>query len=70
MGLKLLILAMIWMILFFAMLLIDSLLIVLFDHPGYSEFLFVGYGIIMLFYTFSYLSLFMPQWLVKRIEKQ
>lgn len=69
MGLKLLLYSMLAMILFFLMLIFDTLLVVLANHPGYSEFMYVAWAFAVLFYVLSYLSLIMPEWLVKRIKK-
>ncbi len=69
MGLKLLFYAMISMILFFLMFIGDTLMIALFDHPGYSEFVYVAWIFAILAYILMYLSLVMPKWLVNRIQK-
>ncbi len=68
-GLTLLFLSMISMIAFFLMLVFDTLLITLTDHPGYSEFVYIAWIFAILFFVFTYLSLIMPKWLVDRIEK-
>ena len=68
-GLNLLFWGMICMIGFFMMFIGDTILIVVFDHPGYSQFVYVAWVFAMLFYIVSYLSLVMPDWLVKRIQK-
>lgn len=68
-GLILLFYAMICMILFFLMFIGDTLMIVLFDHPGYSEFVYVAWVFAIIFYILSYFSLVMPKWLVNRIQK-
>jgi len=68
-GLRLLFLSMISMITFFLMLVFDTLLITLTDHPGYSEFVYIAWIFAILFFIFIYLSLVMPKWLVDRIEK-
>ena len=67
-GLKLLFYAMISMILFFLMFIGDTLMI-LFGHPGYSEFVYIAWIFAILFYIFSYISLVMPKWVLKRIGK-
>jgi len=67
-GLKLLFYAMICMILFFLMFIGDTLMI-LFGHPGYSEFVYIAWIFAILFYIFSYISLVMPKWVLKRIGK-
>jgi len=51
------------------MILFDNLLIVLYRHPGYSEFIYVAWIFAILFLILTYLSLVMPEWLVKRIKK-
>jgi len=68
-GLTLLLVSMILMILFFVMFILDTLLITFSDHPGYSEFVYIAWVFAIGFYITSYLSLVMPQWLVKRINK-
>jgi hypothetical protein len=68
-GLILLFLAMISMIIFFLMLVFDTILITLSDHPGYSEFVYIAWIFAILFFVFTYLSLVMPKWLVDRIVK-
>ncbi|MFX0032024.1 MAG: hypothetical protein ACFE9P_05095 [Candidatus Hermodarchaeota archaeon] len=69
MGLKLLFYAMIAMILFFLMFIGDTLMIVLFDHPGYSIFVYIAWIFAIAFYILTYLSLVMPKWLVKKIKE-
>ena len=68
-GLKLLFYAMISMILFFLMFIGDTLMI-LFGHPGYSEFVYIAWIFAILFYIFAYISLVMPKWILKRIGKK
>ena len=68
-GLTFLFLAMISMIGFFLMFVFDTLLITLTDHPGYSEFIYIAWIFAILFYIFTYISLVMPKWVLKRIEK-
>jgi len=68
-GLKLLFYSMISMIFFFLMFIGDTLLILLFNHPGYSEFVYVAWIFAMIFYILSYLSLVMPKWLVNWIKR-
>lgn len=68
-GLKLLMISMLMMILFFVMFILDTLLITLTDHPGYSEFVYVAWIFAICFYIVSYFSLVMPKSLVKRINK-
>ena len=68
-GLSLLSYSMICLILFFLMFIGDTVLIVVFDHPGYSEFVYFAWIFAFIFFIVSYLSLVMPNWLVKRIRK-
>ncbi|MFW9952520.1 MAG: hypothetical protein ACFFKA_20565 [Candidatus Thorarchaeota archaeon] len=68
-GLKLLFYAMISMIFFFLMFIGDTLLIALFDHPGYSEFVYIAWIFAIIAYILMYLSLIMPKWLMNRIQK-
>ena len=69
-GLNLLFYSMICLILLFLMLIMDTLLITLFDHPGYSEFTYIAWVFGLFFMILSYLSLIMPEWLVNRIKKK
>ncbi|MFX0058564.1 MAG: hypothetical protein ACFE85_00140 [Candidatus Hodarchaeota archaeon] len=68
-GLNLLFYAMICMILFFLMFIGDTLMITLLDHTGYSVFVYIAWIFAVIFYILTYLSLVMPRWLAKRIEK-
>lgn len=67
-GLSFLFYSVICMILFFVCIMMDNVLIVLFNHPGYSEFVYIAWFFALLFIIFSYLSLIMPKWLIKRIQ--
>jgi len=69
-GLKLLFYSMLCMIGFFGMFIGDTILIVLFDHPGYSLFVYAAWIFAMGFYFLTYFSLVMPDWLIKRIKKE
>ncbi len=69
-GLLLIFYSMISMICFLLMILADNIMIVLFDHPGYSPFVYVSWMFAVIFIVLSYLSLVMPKWLVKRIESR
>ncbi len=69
-GLVLLIYAMISLMLLFLMLIFDTLLVTFFDHPGYSEFTYVAWIFGIIFIILIYLSLIMPDWLVKWINKR
>jgi hypothetical protein len=69
-GLKLLFYSMISLIMLFVMLIGDTLLITIFNHPGYSEFTYIAWIFGMLFIILSYFSLIMPEWLVKRIQRK
>jgi hypothetical protein len=68
-GLTLLFYAMISLMLLFLMLILDTLMIFLFNHPGYSEFTYIAWIFGIIFIILAYLSLVMPEWLVKRIDK-
>ncbi len=68
-GLSLLFYSMLCMIMFFLMILGDNFLIVLYNHPGYSPFIYIAWIFAILMLIFSYLSLVMPDWLVRRIKK-
>ena len=67
-GLSFLFYSVICMILFFVFVMLDNVLIVLFNHPGYSEFVYIAWFFALLFTIFSYLSLIMPKWLVKQLK--
>ena len=69
-GLLLLFFAMISFMLFFLMFIGDTLMIVLYDHPGYSVFVYIAWIFAVIFIILTYLSLVMPNWLVKRIKKE
>ncbi len=69
MGLRLMQWAMICLILFFLMFVFDTVLIVAFDHPGYSEFVYAAWVFAVVFYVLMYLSVVMPEGLVKRLRK-
>jgi len=69
-GLTLLFYSMISLILYFLMILFDNVMIVLYGHPGYSEFIYIAWIFAIIFYILTYLSLVMPSWLVKRIKKE
>ncbi len=69
-GLKLLFYSMISLVLLFLMLIMDTLMITFFEHPGYSEFTYIAWIFGAIFIILSYLSLIMPEWLVNRIKKK
>jgi hypothetical protein len=69
-GLTLLFYSMISFILLFLMLITDTLLITLFNHPGYSEFIYIAWVFGLIFIILSYMSLVMPEWLIGRIKKK
>lgn len=69
-GLKLLFYSMISLILLFLMLIMDTLMLTFFNHPGFSEFVYIAWFFGLIFIVLSYLSLIMPEWLVKRIKKK
>lgn len=66
-GLSFLFYSVICMILFFVCIMLDNVLI-FFGHPGYSEFVYIAWFFALLFTIFSYLSLIMPKWLIKRLQ--
>ncbi|MFX1411582.1 MAG: hypothetical protein ACFFA6_14615 [Promethearchaeota archaeon] len=69
-GLSLLFYSMISLMLLFLMLIADTLMIILFDHPGYSDFTYIAWIFGMTFIILIYLSLIMPDWLVNWINKK
>jgi hypothetical protein len=68
-GLKLLFAAMIMMILFFLMFIIDTVLIVAFASGGYSIYVYIAWVFAIAFYLCMYLSVAMPRWFVTRITR-
>ena len=68
-GFQFLFAAMISMILFFLMFVMDTLMIVVFGHPGYSIFVYIAWIFAILALIFMYISLVMPKWVLKRINK-
>lgn len=65
-GFKLLFAAMISMIAFFLMFVLDTLMILLFGHPGYSVFVYIAWIFAILALIFMYISFVMPKWILKR----
>lgn len=70
MGLTLLFYSMISLMLLFLMLIADTLMVTLFNHPGYSEFTYIAWIFGIIFIILIYLSLVMPDWLVTWINKK
>lgn len=68
-GLKLLFYSMISFIMLFVMLIGDTVLIFLGDE-GYSVFIYIAWLFGVIFIILSYLSLVMPEWLIRRIKKK
>jgi hypothetical protein len=68
-GFQFLFAAMISMILFFLMFVMDTLMIVVFGHPGYSIYVYIAWIFAILALIFMYVSLVMPKWVEKRIIK-
>lgn len=69
-GLALLFYSMIGLTMLFLMLIADTLLITIFDHPGYSEFIYFAWMFGLIFIILSYMSLVMPEWLANWIKKR
>lgn len=69
-GLTLLLYSMISMILFYVMILLDNIMIVFYNHPGYTEFQFAAWIFALIFVILSYFSLIMPKWLIDRINEE
>ena len=69
-GLKLLFYSMLSIMLLFMMLIGDTVLITFFEHEGYSEFIYIAWLFGVIFIILSYLSLIMPDWLIKRINRK
>ena len=68
-GLLLMVWSMIWLIFYLIMFVCDAILILYFNSPGYSVFVYVAWVFAVLFYIFMYLSVGMPAWLVQRITR-
>jgi len=66
-GFLLYALSVLCMVAFFSCNILENVLIVFFDHPGYSIFIYIGWIFAFLFILLSYFSLVMPKWLIKRI---
>nr|MDO8113643.1 hypothetical protein [Candidatus Sigynarchaeota archaeon] len=69
-GLSLMFWAMICLLLFFLMFVVDTILIVAFDDPGYSIFVYIAWAFAVAFYICMYLSVVMPDWLARRVAKK
>jgi len=69
-GLSLLFYSVMSMIGFFIMIMCDNLMITIYHNPGYTIFNIIAWIFAILFVILSYLSLIMPNWLVKKIEKK
>lgn len=69
-GLSLLAYAMICMLLWFFFIILDTILIVFTNHPGYSIFVYIAWIFAFIFMAFTYISLIMPDWFVRWIEKR
>ena len=54
----------------FLILITDTLLITLFNNPGYSEVVYPVCMFGLVFINLSYMSLVMPEWLIKRIKRK
>jgi hypothetical protein len=61
---------MIGFIMLFLTLIADALLITLFNNPGYSEVVYPVCMFGLVFIILSYMSLVMPEWLIKRIKRK
>ena len=69
-GAALLFYSTIAMLAFFVFFIIENALIVFIAIEGYSIFMYLAWISAMFFYILSYLSLVMPNWLVKRIQEK
>ncbi len=69
-GAALLFYSTIAMLAFFIFFIIENALIVFIAIEGYSIFMYLAWISAMAFYILSYLSLVMPNWLVKRIQEE
>jgi len=61
---------MIGFIMLFIIMITDTLLITLFNNPGYSEVVYPVCMFGLVFIILSYMSLVMPEWLIKRIKRK
>ena len=68
-GFKLLYYSMICPIIFLIFVVLDTLFITFFSHPGYTLFMYIAWFFLMAFFVLSYLALIMPKWVEKRIKK-
>jgi len=68
-GLTFLFYAVFSMIMFFVMITLDNILIVAFEHPGYSIFVYLGWVFAFLFVLFLYFSLVMSKWITDRLDR-
>ena len=68
-GFSLLFYSMICMIIYLICIIIDTLIILFTDYPGYTIFMYIAWSFVIVFYILNYLSLIMPKWLEKRINK-
>jgi hypothetical protein len=70
-GLKLIAYSQICMMLMFVFFLIDTILFtVVAEINGYTVFVYMGWGVIVFFFLFSYLGLIMPNWFKHYLEKR
>ena len=61
--------SMLSLLLFFIMLIGDTILIVVYNDPGYSIFVYIAWIFALIFLILAYLSLFMPKRMLNRLEK-
>ena len=61
---------MIGFIMLFLILITDTLLITLFNNPGYSEVVYPVCMFGLVFIIISYMSFVMSEWLIKRIKRK
>ncbi|TFF97875.1 MAG: hypothetical protein EU547_03140 [Promethearchaeota archaeon] len=67
-GFLLYALSVLCLVLFFLMNVMENILIVFFNHIGYSIFIYIGWVFAFLFIILSYFSLVMPKWLTERLK--
>lgn len=68
-GFKLLLYSMICPIIFLVFVVLDTIFITFFNHPGYTIFMYFAWLFLMAFFILSYLALIMPKWVENRIKK-
>ena len=69
-GFSLIAYSMICMLLWFVFIIMDTIMIVFTNHPGYTIYIYIAWIFAFVFMAFTYIALVMPEWFVKWIEKK